>query len=178
MKMMKRFAAALLSAIMAVTMCTMTVFAEGGLKTAAERMIWTVESKTVRPGSDIELAVTITNPVALSEVDNVRLKASSPLTFTGMSDYCDLYHGNISYTNSGQVLEFSIKGSSPSAGSNGDTLFKVYLHVPDSCAEGKYYVTWDSSDWYALDASSSLETDGKKDVSKMKLFVEAVRKCN
>ncbi|MBQ8180781.1 MAG: hypothetical protein IJ010_02250, partial [Ruminococcus sp.] len=155
--------AAFLTSILCAVMCVLPATANAfnfditeniALKntvSTSDRATWYVVSETAGPGSDVQVDIIVRNPIALSQVNDIGLSVASPIQITGISSTCPAYAATISSNISGNTVMFDINGSSSATGgADKSTLFSVFFHIPNGCANGDYAIKWISNDMTAF----------------------------
>lgn len=107
---------------------------------------------TASAGQDLQLDILVDNKISIKEMTNLILTIPDGFEVTGMSETSPAFNGSVTYTTSGNVLNFSVKSDGTVNSEN--VAVSIYLHVSENCQKKAYPFMWNSN------AMSCITSDG------------------
>lgn len=132
--------------ILSVFMSMLIVFmymTSASVQAVSQKMIFNFNKIEVSAGQDIQFDIVILNPVAIKEVNQAIINIPDGFTVTGMSETSPAFNGTVTYSVSGNYLNFSI-ASNGTLG-NSDVIASIYMHVDENCTAKNYMFQWSTN---------------------------------
>ena len=132
--------------ILSVFMSMLIVFmymTSASVQATTQKMIFRFNKIEVSAGQDIQFDISVLNPIAIAEVNQATINIPDGFTVTGMSETSPAFNGTVSYSVSGNHLNFSIASNGTLGDS--DVIASIYMHVDENCTAKNYLFQWSTN---------------------------------
>lgn len=132
--------------ILSVFMSMLIVFmymTSASVQAVSQKMIFNFNKIEVSAGQDIQFDIVTLNPIAIKELNQAIINIPDGFTVTGMSETSPAFNGTVTYSVSGNYLNFSI-ASNGTLG-NSDVIASIYMHVDENCTAKNYMFQWSTN---------------------------------